>query len=355
MTVFYSTKDTPLSVQEISTEWLLSRFRNPVWFQKISLRHWQFVVRFVLVSCLCFSSAHLFWLVFPTPELSRLLTFHFGVEAAGIEVANTEVTGSEIAGTELTSIEVAGVNHPNIDINQLKLLPVFGKVAENSEGKAAHELPATETQLSIVLMGVVASNYESKGHAIINVGNKQDIYAVGAHLPVGDDIVLTKVMNDRVIISNHGELEALLLYQGDSKSTPNVSRATAILSREESQKMLDWQADHAEPEAPAPLYHPTVSLPDQAITALGRSMSNVVSLNTHNDNGKLAGFKLAPGRDADKFKALGLQAGDLVVAVNGWPMSNPEQILEMYNNLGNSASLQIKRGDNIMTVDVALQ
>lgn len=119
--------------------------------------------------------------------------------------------------------------------------------------------------------------------------------------------------------------------------------------------MLEWEADHAEPEVATAPQRPTVSLPDQAITGLGRSMSDITTMNTFNEGGKMAGFTLSPGRDADKFKALGLQTGDVVIAVNGWPMSDSAQILEMYNNLGSSATLQVKRGTNVMTVDVGLQ
>ncbi len=340
MSILYALTHNSFDLRQDYARWSYAQWQDyavRVWVKlgKVPLSYWQFMVRLLLLICLCFSLARLFWLLLPEPV---------------IPTAANYISASKHIGSE-------SLHKSSIDIDQLKSLQVFGKSSSiKPETLPVVDIPSTETQLNLILMGVVASNYEQQARAIIGVDNKQDVYAVGTALPAGKGITLIKVMSDRVIINNNGQSEVLFLYQKNSRSNAVAANASpSMMAREESQRMLEWEADHAEPEAVASVQHPTVSLPDQAITALGRSMSNTVTMNLFNEGGKMAGFKLSPGRDLDKFKALGLQSGDVVIAVNGWPMSDSAQILEMYNNLGNSATLQVKRGTNVMTVDIGLQ
>jgi general secretion pathway protein C len=90
---------------------------------------------------------------------------------------------------------------------------------------------------------------------------------------------------------------------------------------------------------------------------VSRNLSDVVAMSIYREGGQVVGYKIRPGRDAEKFKTLGLQTDDIVTAVNGMPLTNPAKIMEVYKSMGNttSASLEIKRGGSVMTVDVVLQ
>ncbi len=298
--------------------------------KKTSISRWQFVVCFFLVMSLSFSSARLFWLLLPYPVIPA---------AVVAPVAKVE----------------AGAKIQTINIDQLKSFFAFGKPVEAKQNIIpVLEVPSTETQLSLLLMGVIESNYDQLARAFISVNNKQDIYAIGASLPAGEGVSLAKVMKDGVVINNKGTFEMLYFDQNVPHPTPHYAASTTTIS---PQAMADWEADHAESEEPEKSQRPTVTFPDQAITALSRSVSNAVALNTYNESGKMVGFKLSPGRDADKFKALGLQANDVVIAINDWPVNSPEKVLALYQNLGerNSATLHIKRGAFVVTVDVTMQ
>ncbi len=302
-------------------------------FKKIPISRWKFSIYLLLIVCLSFSLARLFWLVLPYPTISPAVT--------------------------LATITHAETKKLDINIDQLKALSVFGKgSAVKQDVTPVIEMPSTETHLNLILMGVIGSNYDKLARAFISADNKQDVYAIGAFLPAGEGVSLVKIMKDCVIISNNGKFEALYLDQDAPHPTQNHAATVAINTATVSpQAMLDWEADHAEPEEPEKPHRPTVTFPDQAITALSRSISNVVDMNTYNESGKMVGFKISPGRDADRFKTLGLQANDVVIAINDWPVNSPEKVLELYQNLGdkNSATLHIKRGAYVVTVDVALQ
>jgi general secretion pathway protein C len=319
----------------------------------VLLNRWQFLVRLLLVICLSFSFARLFWLLLPLPNVSSAV-----VASARLNISTNNHEGTHDSNTASSNTASSNIMNSGINVEQLKSLHVFGKAeAIKKQAVPAVNIPSSETQLGLLLLGVVSSNIEQLARAIIAVGNKQEIYAIGAALPAGDKVTLAKVMTDRIIISNNGQFEALFLYQHDAKTKTVAARSAPKISLEQEQKMLDWQADHTETETLPPRAKPVVYSTDQAVTEVGRSMSDVVTMSVYHEGGTMAGYKISPGRDADKFKALGLQTGDVVIAINGWPMSNPAQIVEMYQEMGNanSASLQIKRGTNVMTVDMALQ
>jgi general secretion pathway protein C len=90
---------------------------------------------------------------------------------------------------------------------------------------------------------------------------------------------------------------------------------------------------------------------------VGKSLSDVLAMSIYREGGQVIGYKIRPGRDIERFKSYGLQADDIVTAVNGMPLNNPNKIMEIYRNMGNatSASLEIKRAGSVITVDVVLQ
>lgn len=195
---------------------------------KIPLSQWQSVVRLLLVLCLSFSFAQLFWLLLPSPILPTAVA----IIAAD---SNHALKGD------------ASINSPGYNIDELKSLHLFGRSdVIKKEVPPTIDIQSPETRLKLALMGVVSSNFEKMGRAIIGVDNKQDVYAIGAVLPIGEGIVLEKVMRDRIIISNNGQYEALFLYQNDA----NAKAVTALSSPGTSPQMAQWLEDHAEPEEP---------------------------------------------------------------------------------------------------------
>jgi general secretion pathway protein C len=93
------------------------------------------------------------------------------------------------------------------------------------------------------------------------------------------------------------------------------------------------------------------------VAEVARTLSDVIAMSIQRENGHIVGYKIRPGRDAEKFKSFGLQPDDVVTAINGMPLTDPGKIMEVYKNMGttSSASLEIKRGGSVITVDVVLQ
>jgi general secretion pathway protein C len=55
-----------------------------------------------------------------------------------------------------------------------------------------------------------------------------------------------------------------------------------------------------------------------------------------NAAGKLRGFRAYPGRNKQIFGKLGLKSGDLVTAINGTPLDDPQHSQEVFNTIQTS-------------------
>ena len=300
---------------------------------KVPLDRWQFLVRLLLVIVLSYSLARLLWLLVPAPKIPEA--------AIALPTVINHISG----------------DGSSVNIAQLKSLAVFGKVqvAPKPDTPPIIENQAVDTHLNLVLMGVISSNEDAAARAIIASGDKQDVYAIGQALPVGNGVTLSKVMPDRVIINNNGQYESLWLYQNDPNA-PEVGRMNEPVAASEppQQAIMPRGRPGPSPEVQMP---PNNDGPMGGAAEVSRTLSDVVAMSIYREGGQVVGYKIRPGRDAEKFRSLGLQTDDIVTAINGMPLTNPAKIMEVYKSMGNttSASLEIKRGGNVMTIDVVLQ
>jgi general secretion pathway protein C len=65
-----------------------------------------------------------------------------------------------------------------------------------------------------------------------------------------------------------------------------------------------------------------------------------------NTAGKLRGFRAYPGRNRAIFNKLGLKPGDLVTAINGTMLDDPQRSQEVFNTIqtSNSVTVTVERG-----------
>ena len=308
---------------QTTVEWEQKTARFFAVLAKVPVQRWQFLVRLLLVVCLSICLAQLFWLVFPKPSIPVAV------------VALPKMT------TQVVKVD------QSINIAQLKSLAVFGR-ADIKPNAGNPENQAVDTHLNLTLLGVIISSDEKAGRAIISMGDKADIYAVDASLPVGNSVTLSKVMADRAIVNNNGQFETLWLYLNDPGKS-SIAQAAIVNAGPAA-----WSPPRDEPLPD--VNNGGIPNGDPAVTQAARSLSDVVAMSVYRENGQVAGYRIRPGRDVEKFRSLGLQADDIVTSINGMPLTNPAKIMEMYKNMGNttSASLEIKRGGTLMKIDVVL-
>lgn len=301
------------------------------------------------------SLASAFWLLFPSPQLEQPpLAPPPTVSEAAESTANVDLAAIQDASLFGEGGEVAMV-----------------APQENKAVLPGIEQEAVDTSLNLTLQGVIASSDPDTAQAIIAEGNNQALYKVGDKLPQGNNVTLVKVLEQRVILDNNGRYESLWLYskedaQRRSSAAPVVyddgTDEYGHVRPDEGDTAIDYPPDQYDentggavqetPEAePEPEVH---TLPPSVAEV--KSISEVVRFTAARGSSGLMGYRVQPGRNPELFEQAGLHAGDIVTAVNGISLDDPQQIRAVYQELqtATQAELSILRDGEPVSIHLSL-
>jgi general secretion pathway protein C len=198
------------------------------------------------------------------------------------------------------------------------------------EGQNANvDANAPQTNVQLLLSGVLAVPDPKRGLAIIGpTATAGRLYTVGSALPGG--VSLYAVYADRVLINRGGVIESLLL----PKRLQPAASATAVTSTGQS--------------------------PAQRLAALaqgnGGLLGGLVRAQAVLAGGKLTGYRIFPGGrgSLSSFTQLGLRPGDLITAVNGTQLDDPNRGNEILQTLSSSGSATVTIQRNGQSLDLNL-
>jgi general secretion pathway protein C len=209
---------------------------------------------------------------------------------------------------------VPGAQKPGVDIGRVVAAHLFG-VAEVSHGvqDPANAPPSTA---NLLLAGTIATQDPKRGVAIVSDGGgPSKVYSVGDNV---GGAALHSVYLDHVILDRGGVLETLLLPRqsnAGNRLPPLVRRGgpdpRTVAAVDNIRKMVQQDP----------------SLLDQVMRVVPSYDNNA---------GKLRGFRAYPGKNRQIFGKLGLKSGDLVTAVNGTPLDDPQHSQDVFNTIQSS-------------------
>ncbi len=248
----------------------------------------------------------------------------------------------------------------DVDIDRMVAWHLFGEVGSEAPPAAAApaatveaserdgiEKGAKESRLDLKLRGVVASSEDGMGHAIIEYRNQQAVYAVDDKLPVPGRVVLAKVMNRQVVLDNGGTYELLTLFEEsefDAQLSAPAERAPATDPRQVDKRVED------DTTALARSYRERLYTDPQ-------SLAEVVAVNAVREDGKLLGYRVAPGARREQFEQLGFRSGDLVTGINGIALDDPANTMRLYQTMrtASEAVFELERDGAPLTLSVSLE
>ena len=176
-----------------------------------------------------------------------------------------------------------------------------------------------------MLAGTIATSDPKRGVAIISDGGPAKVYAVGDNVGGAS---LHSVYLDHVILDRNGQLESLTLPRllGPGMNAPPVVRrfggdAHTVAAVEDIRRRVQ-----------------------QDPGLLDQVMRTVPSYDSA--AGRLRGFRAYPGRNRQIFNKLGLRPGDLVTAINGTALDDPQRSQEVFNTIQTSdhVTVTVERG-----------
>jgi general secretion pathway protein C len=212
---------------------------------------------------------------------------------------------------------------PGVDVQQVVSAHLFGIAAVEPGAQDPANAPLSSANL--VLAGTIASQDPKHGVAIISDGGPSKVYSVGDNV---SGATLHSVYLDHVILDRAGVLETLMLPRQLAGSRP-----MAAVRRPAG----------ADPRTVAAVDN-IRRLVQQDPGILDQVMRTVASYD--NAAGKLRGFRAYPGRNRAIFNKLGLKPGDLVTAINGTMLDDPQHSQEVFNTIQTSdhVTVTVERG-----------
>ena len=171
------------------------------------------------------------------------------------------------------------------------------------------------TSLSLTLFGVRTNESSGGGSAIIaGEDGVQNSFAIGEEVAPG--VTLDSVAFDHVILSRGGVKESLYLDQSVPAETvsPSVSGTSAT---------------------------PPASSAGVGLNA--ETLQKSIGFAPRNEGGRVTGFVLQARDDGTMLRLAGFQAGDIVVGINGRPVSSAADIASQIRP-GARLSVEVERG-----------
>lgn len=232
----------------------------------------------------------------------------------------------QIDATPIVASETTASRPKGVDVQAIVNANLFGK----AEATSPVEGPAPETQLPLVLSAVFAADDPQKGLAIIGDSAQQaKVFSVGDSVRSGTR--LHSVYADRVILDRGGALETLAL--------PKRNNLPVTMSRAPT---------------PAPQRSQLVDNLRQIAETNPTAFAEIVRPQPVFANGVQRGYRVYPGRNRQQFAKLGLQPGDLVLAINGTALDDPQRGMEIFSTIGTSDSVQVTIERNGQSQDLTL-
>jgi general secretion pathway protein C len=220
-----------------------------------------------------------------------------------------------------------GLRRTAVNVQSVANAHLFGIAPPDPSTQDPDNAPPTTANL--VLAGTIATENPTHGVAIISDGGPSKVYSVGDNL---SGFRLHSVYLDHVILDRGGALETLTMPRQLPPGRPAIARAAGQPAVENLRRMVQ-----------------------QDPNILSQIMRAVPSYDSA--AGKLRGFRIYPGKNRTAFNNLGLRAGDLVTAINGTALDDPQHGQEIMNTVetADRATVTIERSGQVqdLTLNIA--
>lgn len=245
---------------------------------------------------------------------------------------------------------------PRVDIERIAASHLFGKPGSRAASAAALD-STPDTRLNLVLAAVFEASDPDASVAVIGTGSRAaEIYRVGDPIPGGAR--LAEVHSDLVVISRGGVREALRFNDlplaaatRDTGQEPAIARPTPERSLPEAvpSDAPRYRSQTGDIRAVVAAYRTRLEEnPEEALNDIGlQAISQSETL----------GYRVGSLAQTPQLAQTGLQAGDVIVSVNGRPVGNVRKDrMEIENVLAaGAARLEVQRGERRFFVQASLR
>jgi general secretion pathway protein C len=229
----------------------------------------------------------------------------------------------------------------SLDLSSLQQESLFGRYSEQkTEATQPVFKDAPKTSLSLLLVGVVASNEPSKSLAVIANRGSQATYGLSEVIE-GTRVKLKVVFNDRVIIDNSGRDETLMLdgidYHKPSVAAPERVEASNV--RGNNPGSAEEKLDEIR----------------AAIASNPQEIFKYVRLSQVKRDDQVLGYRVSPGQSPELFESAGLQDGDVAIVLNGQDLRDPDAMNKIFQSVSELTEMNLTVERNGQPHDIYIQ
>ena len=269
-------------------------------------------VSLFLVIVIAWQLAKIIWMLVPGPATGDPVQRPLSMPAAATQ------------GTPATDVETIAGLHMFGEADAAAAPAVIAEVMDDN---------LSDTRLTnLVLKGTIASAIAEFSVAVIADGtSEQKVYAIGDSL--GSGTTLHAVYSDRVVLNENGALTNLRLPM-DFPAASGAAVRRATNTRRQTSRATQQN-----------------SLRD-VVTDNLTQLTDVIRPTPYIVNGEPAGYRVYPGRDRQKFAALGLRPGDVIKDIDGQSLTDPTQAMQIFQSLGTAdeVTVTVERGGQPQTI-----
>lgn len=235
-------------------------------------------------------------------------------------------------------------NQPPPNINAILSRHMFGQVAST-----ASQAPqtATITRLPLELQSVFVANESERSTAIVALRGKTGrMYRVGDTLP--GNAKLEEVAHGQVYLRRAGARESLAF----PKTLRSGSFSTELMNEELPSDTTDDADDadgaittdesYANPRDETELSSGTITDLQKQLSADTQGTLDQLGIETAQEGG----YRIGNSIEVKYLQQTGLQAGDVILSINGQPVGNPQEDQMQLDNIRaqGSARIEVQRG-----------
>ena len=251
-----------------------------------------------------------------------------------------------------SSPQVASSTQQRFDLAGFQSLNLFGDYQQTDEVQLPEVQDAPETNLNLTLAGVVASSDAKTAAAIIENNGAQETYGIGDKI-TGTRAQLAQVHADRVIIKQGGRMETLMLDGFDynknntaTHSSSSTNKATSRRSQTNSPRKTN-KKDTLDLRNNKALSQVVKNIKQDIADNPGK-IADYLRIPPKRMQGKIVGYRLMPGKQAEFFKSSGLKSGDVAVQMNGLDLTQPSEAAQALKALKQDSDISLlvdRRGE----------
>ncbi len=216
--------------------------------------------------------------------------------------------------------------------------------------------PGALQKLDVTLIGVMLSSRPKNSYISIREKGETRVLKNGAEIKDG---VVIKSIQPRAFIASDGSTEKVfyLIPADQLRAKDREAGLPQEIKRQESAPFTAGKGAEAishqvDEETKLKLAQYRQELAENPLSLVDKVKASPVQR-----DGELYGYRLRHGKDRKLLTSVGLRAGDILLDVNGIPITDPGQLSDVMESLasGNMIDMKIERGGKLRDLNVVVE